>query len=234
MLNNETQKILNELTSISTTAIISYPKTGIQDIDRSILAFIDLSALGETEFEEFGLMNVNEFLSLISLIENPEITIENRIATIKGDGVESKYYTTDIDIIKEAYGTNPAIIDNINKAFEAANFELTKEMLDKIKKTSGFLRVNDLVISKGNSDDEIILNITDDSKSDSNSFKNSVIGTINDEELRLVIDMNNIKKIPSGDYVIKIAKNEKTGSYITKWSSLNNSCLEIVVSVKSY
>lgn len=231
MLNTETQKTLSDLSAISTTAIITYPITGIQDIDRSIVAFINVEDLGEEEFEDFGLMNITEFLNLASLIENADISIEDKIATIKNDNNEtSKYHTTDISIIEEAYGTNPAILDNIDKAPESANFDISVENLDKIKKTSGFLKVNDLVIAP-DANGNIVLDITDSKTKDSNSFKTTIDGTCTDTDMNIVIDMNNIKKIPSGNYNIKVAKNPRSGSYITKWTSLDKPSLKIVVSL---
>jgi hypothetical protein len=229
MLNSNTQKILSDLTAISTTAIISHPVTGVQDIDRSIVAFINLEELGEEAFDRYGLMNITEFLSLISLVDSPEIVIENRIATITNDYTTSKYYTTDISIIEDAYGTNPAILENIDKAFEAANFDITSDQLDKLKKTSGFLKVADLVVKPEGSG--LVLDITDSTKTDTNSLKTTIMGTCNDADMVIVLDMNNIKKIPSGNYNIKVAKNPKSGSYITKWTSKDLSSLQIVVSL---
>ena len=229
MLNTSTRKILGDLSAISSTCIVSYPKTGVQDIDRSIVAFIDLEKLGETQFEPFGLMNVGEFLSLVGLIDNADISIENRVATVKNSDVESKYFTTAISIIEEAYGTNALILDNIDNAYEAASFEISQANLDKLKKTSGFLKVSDLNIIAGS--DEVVLTITDTTIKDANSYKMKVPANIGDSEMNVVLDMNNIKKIPSGSYHIKIAKNQKSGSYITKWTSLDLDCLQIVVSL---
>lgn len=229
MLNKQTQKILNDLSTISTTAIISHPITGIQDIDRSIVAFINLEELGEDKFEDFGLMNINEFLSVVSLVDNADISMTNKIATIKNSSTTSKYYTTDISIIEEAYGTKVAILDNINNAFEAATFEITAEMLDKLKKTMSVLKLSDLVIKP--EDGGLSLTITDTLTSDSNASKTIIMGDCNDEDMSIVIDMNNIKKIPAGSYSVRVAKNPKSGSYITKWTSLDLPSLQIVVSL---
>ena len=229
MITASTQKILKELTGISTTAIISHPVTGIQDIDRSIVAFVNLEEMGEEKFDKFGLMNITEFLNLISLVDSPEITIENRVATIKNDSVISKYYTTDISIIEEAYGTKPAILENIDKAIEAANFDLTVAQLDKLNKTAVLLRVNDLVIQP--QDGGLVLDITDSTKKDTNSLKTTIMGTCNDDTMKIVIAMDTLKKIPLSNYNIKVAKNPTSGSYITKWTSIDNPSLQIVVSL---
>jgi len=45
--------------------------------------------------------------------------------------------------------------------------------------------------------------------------------------------MENIKKIPAGEYEVKVAKNAKTGSYITIFMSKDIPSLEIVVNVIS-
>jgi len=229
MLNNETQKILSDLSTISTTAIVSHPITGVQDIDRSIVAFINVEELGEDKFDDFGLMNINEFLNLISYVDGAEIDIKDRIATIKNDAQNAKYYTTDISIIEEAYGTNPAILENISKAFEAANFDVSAEQLSKLSKISGSLKVNDLVVYP--QDGGIVLDVTDSTKTDTNSLKTTIMGECNDDDMKIVIDMNNIKKIPGGNYNIKVAKNPKSGSYITLWTSQDLPSLQIVVSL---
>lgn len=229
MLNKQTQKILSDLSTISTTAIISHPITGIQDIDRSIVAFINLEELGEDSFEDFGLMNISEFLNVISLVDNADITMTNKIATIKNASNTTKYYTTDISIIEEAYGTKVAILDNINNAIEAATFDITSEMLDKLKKTMSILKLSDLVIKP--EDGGLSLNITDTLTSDSNTSKTIIMGDCHDEDMNIVIDMNNIKKIPSGSYSVRVAKNPKSGSYITKWTSIDLPSLQIVVSL---
>jgi hypothetical protein len=230
MLNKDTQKILRDLSTISTTAIVSHPITGIQDIDRSIVAFINVEDMGEAEFEDFGLMSISEFLNVIDLVDDADIEIENRIATIKNSSTTTKYYTTDISIIEEAYGTKPAILDNIDKAIEAATFEISAEQLSKLGKTSNALKVNDLVI-RPNKDGGLELDITDSLKSDSNTMKTIIDGECQDSDMEIVIDMNNIRKIPGGSYSIRVAKNPKSGSYITKWTSLDLPSLQIVVSL---
>lgn len=230
MLNKQTQKILRDLTTISTTAIVTHPITGIQDIDRSIVAFINVEDLGEEVFEDFGLMNITEFLNIIDLVEDGDITMEDKIATIKNDNSTTKYYTTDISIIEESYGTKTAILDNIDKAVEAATFDISAEQLSKLSKVSNAFKANDLVITpdgKGS----LILDVTDSTKSDSNSMKTVIDGNCSDDAMEIVIEMSNIKKIPGGSYSVRVAKNPKSGSYITKWTSLDLPSLQIVVSL---
>ena len=231
MLNSATQNILNSLKDISNTAIISYPKTGIQDIERSIVAFFDVKELGETEFEEFGLMNVTEFLNLISLVDNAEISITDKIATVKNDMFESKYYTTDVSIIQEAYGTNSNILNNIYNAPQSAKFVITQAEIEKLKKTSGFLKLEDLVISESNG--QLELKLTDCSKSDTNSFKSIINADIDDPGMNIVIKMDKLKRIPAGNYTVKVAKNPKSGNYVTLWKSNDIASLEIVITIQA-
>jgi hypothetical protein len=229
MLNKETQKILRDLTNISTTAIVTHPITGIQDIDRSIVAFINLEDLGEEVFEDFGLMNITEFLNIIDLVDDADITMKDKIATIKNDISTTRYYTTDISIIEESYGTKTAILDNIEKATESATFDISAEQLSKLNKVSNAIKANDLVIRV--EDGSLVLDVTDSTKSDSNNMKTIIEGECSDTDMEIIIDMNNIKKIPGGSYTVKVAKNPKSGSYITKWTSLDLPSLQIVVSL---
>jgi hypothetical protein len=62
-------------------------------------------------------------------------------------------------------------------------------------------------------------------------MKTVIDGNCSDDAMEIVIEMSNIKKIPGGSYSVRVAKNPKSGSYITKWTSLDLPSLQIVVSL---
>ena len=233
MLTKKTQAILSDLAAISTAAIIDYPITGIQDSGKSMVAFIDLSQFGEEEFEKFGIFNLSELLSILGVIDNAEVNLDDEgVITIKNDNSSIKYFTTNLDLLSQTFSANPKIPENIKAAPSAMSFTLESSVLDKLKKTSTLMKLEHLVVNT-NSDDEIQLTITGINKDSSNNYKIKVTEAENTGTHKIILDMENIKKLPAGNYSVKVAQNAKTKSYITMFSSKDIPSLEIVVNVVS-
>jgi len=231
LLGKKTQAILSDLTSISTAAIIEYPITGIQDSGKSMIAFIDLSKFDEEEFEKFGIFNLSELLSILGVVDNASVELKDGIITISNETSSIKYFTTNIDLLSQTFSANPKIPENIKAAPTAMLFTLEAPVLDKLKKTSALMKLEQLVIE--NDDDKIYFTITGSNKDSSNNYKVRIDNVTSEGNHKIVLDMENIKKIPAGEYEVKVAKNAKTGSYITIFMSKDIPSLEIVVNVIS-
>jgi hypothetical protein len=232
LLGKKTQAILSDLAAISTAAIIRYPITGIQDSNKSMVAFIDLSQFGEEEFDEFGIFNLSELLSILGVLDNASVEINDEgVIKIANDDSSIKYFTTNIDLLSQSFSANPKIPENIKAAPTAMNFIIESSVLEKLKKTSGLMKLEHLVVE--NSDEDINLTITGVNKDSSNNYKVKVNGTEANGNHKIVLDMENIKKLPAGNYNVKIAQNTKTKSYITMFTSKDIPSLEVVINVVS-
>jgi len=196
-----------------------------------MIAFIDLSKFGEEKFEKFGIFNLSELLSILGVVENASVELKDGIITISNETSSIKYFTTNIDLLSQTFSANPRIPENIKAAPTAMLFTLEASVLDKLKKTSTLMKLEQLVIE--NDGDKIYLTITGSNKDSSNNYKVRIDNIINEGNHKIVLDMENIKKIPAGEYEVKVAKNAKTGSYITIFMSKDIPSLEIVVNVIS-
>jgi hypothetical protein len=231
LLSKKTQAILGDLASISTAAIIRYPITGIQDSGKSMVAFIDLSQFGEEEFEDYGIFNLSELLSVLGVIDNAKVTLDDGVITIKNDNSSIKYFTTNIDLLSQTFSANPKIPENIAAAPSAMEFKLESAVLEKLKKTSSLLKLEHIVVASN--DDSIDLTITGQNKVSSNNFKIKIADATNTGVHNIIIDMENIKKLPASNYSVKVAQNAKTKSYITMFTSLDVPSLQVVINVVS-
>jgi hypothetical protein len=232
LLGKKVQAILSDLASISTAAIIDYPITGIQDSGKSMVAFIDLSQFGEDKFEKFGIFNLTELLSILGVVDNADVKMKDGVISISNDNSSIKYFTTNIDLLSQSFSANPKIPENIKAAPTAMSFTLESNVLEKLKKTSALMKLEHLVVET-QSEDGIQLTITGINKDSSNNFKIKVANARNEGSHKIILDMENIKKLPAGNYSVKVAQNAKTKSYITMFSSNDIPSLEVVVNVVS-
>lgn len=234
MLNQKTQAILSELSAISPAAVLKYPITGIQDASKSMIAFVDFSEFDEAEFEDFGIFNMQELLSVINIVEDAEVEMDDSIITIKNDNMEVKYVTTNIDLLESTYSANPKVRENIKKATEVVTFDITTGTLDKLKKTSSLMKLEHLKIQSDG--DEVLMNIgsfTSGKGDSNNSFKMKVADADVNEDCEVILKMDYLRNLPTSAYTVQVRKNPKTGSYITMFSSKDIPSLDIVILVVS-
>jgi len=208
--------------------IISYPITTVI-MGKNIQAFLDLEKLGETEFDEIGVFNINEFNSVINVIENPAIENNNGTLTIKNDTTSIKYGTTSIDIIESECRGNTELIEKIKQNDVVMSFELASKDLDRVKKMSGLLKdLSDLVITSSGS--SVNLTVTSKEKS-SNNYSVNFDGTVQEEtSMSLVMDV--VNKLPSSAFNVTIYKSKK-GSLVAVFESINVPGLSVVLSAKA-
>jgi hypothetical protein len=77
MLNEKTRTILKLLSPINETVVVEYPLMMVKNPGKSLYAFFDVSKY-EDSFDSFGILNINEFLSVIGLAEDPVISLDDR------------------------------------------------------------------------------------------------------------------------------------------------------------
>jgi hypothetical protein len=229
MLNKNTREILGQLSQVNQSQIITFPVTTII-LGKSIQAFLDLSKLDETQFDEIGVFDINQLNSVISVIDEPVITNDGGTLTIKNDAQSIKYGTTTIDIIESECRGNPDLLARITGNNEQViEFTIDAKELDRLKKMSGFLKeLSDLVISSTNG--VINLSVTSKEKS-SNNYSVNVTGTAK-EDISMSLIMDIVKKLPNSDFKVGVYKSSK-GSLVAVFTSLNVPGLDLVLSAKA-
>ena len=228
MLNEQTRKGLKSLTTIGNTAIVRYPWTSILQKNKSLIAFINMEEYGETEFEEFGLESMSEFLSLVEFYKDPEITIENGIISIESGNFHQRYSTSDLDTMK-SFDINVSTLEKIEATPEIISFEIKAEDLQRFKKIASLTKATSFVVSGKDGESNIAIckldknnNMSDESITD---YPMSV-----SKEMTVVFDMQNIAKLPDKNYSVSIKQSSKTGNGISVWE-VDDEPIKIVVSV---
>ena len=98
-ISNETIDVLKNFAAINPNIVIN-PGQVLKTISeaKNIMAIADIQ---EDFPQSFGIYDLNEFLSVISLIESPDIDFDSKFATIKSSTSSVKYYFSEPEILPE-------------------------------------------------------------------------------------------------------------------------------------
>jgi hypothetical protein len=196
-LSNESQAILKNFAAINSNIVIntgSELKTIAEA--KNILAKASVSESFDTEF---GIYDLNEFLGVMSMFDDPELTVADDALSIKiSQGRRSvKYFFSAPDIL-----TSPS--KDINMPSAEVTFTLTQDDMSQLRKAAGALGVSDVVVTKNN--DEVTLIVTDVKDSTANTFSVDVDAiSCCDDEFKFVFNIGNFKFV-NGDYEVTISK----------------------------
>jgi hypothetical protein len=155
-------------------------------------------AVVEDEFpQDFGVHDLNNFLSVLSLNKDPEIEFSDSNAIIKFLGGRSK--------INYRFAEKSMIVvppeKNITLPSIDVQFKLTEEDLAWIQKTSAVLRSPNVAVTS----DGTAVSIVSFDISDTSAATNSVdIGVASDKTYKLIFKTENLKVIP-GTYDVEIS-----------------------------
>ena len=153
------------------------------------------------------LHDLNEFLSVISLIESPDIDFDSKFATIKSSTSSVKYYFSEPEIL-----TTPQ--KDITMPECEFGVSITEEQLSQLKKAAAVLGHSELVLS-GN-DGNITATISDEKDATANTFSFD-LDSDNEckNDFNFVINIANLKLLP-GDYFVSISS-----KLISNWTNVS-------------
>jgi hypothetical protein len=198
-LSNNTIEALRSFATINSNIAFGVePKTL-----RSVA--ISKNLMAKTSIEEdfpykFGVYDLNQFLSCVTLFENPELTFSDtqKFVTIS-DGISSiQYFFSDIE--------NLVTSDKDLKMPDTeVTFTLTDTQLKAISKASGVIAGDHMLVT--NKDGTISVTVTDTEDPTSNKFSldiaNCDIKT--DENFEFIFNINSFKFKTASEYVFDIS-----------------------------
>ena len=174
---------------------------------------------------DFGIFDLNELLGVLSLVDEPQMKIEEKYAVV-GDTTgrsKIKYFFTDIDML-----TTPKQ-SQLEKAQAFTNFEvnftLDQDTMNKIKRAVSAL--GHKVVSVTPSNGAIALTVLDPENSTSNTFSIEIPGTYESESFNFTWNIENLKILP-GDYNVQLSsklmsKWVHTEANVTYWIAIEKS-----------
>jgi len=196
-LSSETIGVLKNFASINSNIVFRGGST-IKTMSeaKNILASANLT-------EEFpsnvGIYDLNEFLGVISMFNEPSLDFYDNYVRIGEDNRAVQYFFSDPSIL-----TSPT--KDIQMPDPEVKFSLSESELTTIRKASSTLSVSDLVIENSvPGESELRATVTDLADSTSNSFSlNLSSSELPDVPFRFVFNVANFKIVP-GDYRVDVS-----------------------------
>ncbi len=195
-LNESTLQVLKNFSGINQNLLIRSGNT-IKTISeaRNVLA----TAVVDQEFpNDFGVYDLNEFISVLSLVDTPRLKFEDEHVVIGDSSGRSKvkYFFSSEETL-----TTPQ--KDINMPDADVAFALDNDTLNKLKRAASALGHSEVSIS--GKDGVLSLSVVDTQNSTSNTFSIDVDGEFKpDVVFNFVLNIGNLKILP-GDYEVQIS-----------------------------
>ena len=194
-LNQTTQDILKNFSEINTNILIK-PGSELNTIStmKNILA---KATINDSFDREFGIYDLNEFLSVVSSLDKPELTLQEKYMTISTEGSRSKvkYFYSDPSVI-----VSPT--KEVNMPESDVTFSLSESNLAQLQKMAAILSSPDLALI-GTKDGDVVLKVCDKKNDTSNKF-DIVVGENATANYTFYFKVENLKII-SGDYDVAVS-----------------------------
>ena len=194
-LNQTTQDILKNFSEINTNILIK-PGSELNTIStmKNILA---KATINENFDKEFGVYDLNEFLSVVSSLDKPELTLQEKHLTISAEGSRSKvkYFYSDPSVI-----VSPT--KDVNMPESDVTFSLSESNLAQLRKMAAILSSPDLALV-GTKGGDVVLKVCDKKNDTSNKF-DIVVGENATANYTFYFKVENLKMI-SGDYDVAVS-----------------------------
>ena len=202
-ISKETLDVLQNFASINPNILIS-PGQDLKTIAeaKNIMA---QAHVPETFPVEFGIYDLNEFLQVIGLIENPDLDFgAERVILKNGNISRVNYYYSEKDIL-----TTPT--KEITMPDPEVSINITEDHINQIRKASQVLGHSELVICgiKG----QIRAEVYDVNDMASNAFSLVLDNSYLDNDFKFIFNIPNLKLLP-GDYYVNISS-----KLISHWTS---------------
>ena len=194
-LNQNTQNILKNFSEINTNILIK-PGKQLNTIStmRNIFAKADI----DEEFDtEFGIYDLNEFLAVVSSLNKPTLSLQDKFMTISAEGSKSKvkYFYSDPSVI-----VSPT--KEVNMPEADVSFSLSEANLTQLQKMAAILKTPDLAL-EGTKGGDVILKVCDKKNDTSNNF-DIVVGENATADYTFYFKVENMKMI-SGNYDVSVS-----------------------------
>ena len=194
-LNESTISVLKNYASINPNIVIEQGnKLKTMTEARNVMS----SATLDNEFPQgFGIYDLNEFLGVISLVDEPTLSFEQDYVVVSDSTCSSriKYFFSDPEML-----TTPK--KDVVMPSSEVTFTLDNDTLNRIKRAASTHGHTELSIT-GKSN-KLSMSVVDSQNATSNNFSVDLDGEFSAEEFNFIINISNLKMVP-GDYDVSIS-----------------------------
>ena len=217
-ISKETLDVLKNFSAINPNLVIEQGnKLSTIAEAKNIMASCEVA---ETFDKDIGIYDLNEFLSALSLIEDPEFVFGDQSVSIKSDLTSLTYRYADKSIL-----TSPE--KGVNMPEADVNVQLSAEVINHIRRAGAALNHPIVSITTNANETKLYLQVKDPSNSSSNIFQHE-IGS--DYDANAAFDfqflISNLKLI-GGDYEVSVSS-----KLISHWKCINNSSVEYWIALE--
>jgi hypothetical protein len=194
-LTESTMQVLKNFASINPNIVVEGGKT-LRTISEGKNVFG--KATLDVEFPvRFGIYDLNEFLSVLGLVDEPSLIFQDTHVVVNDSTGLSKvkYFFTDTEYLTTS---NKDIVMPTSEI----KFTITNDTLNKVKRAASALGHSVVAIRPNNG--SVSLTILDSGNPTSNTFTIDVDGTYELDKFELILNISNLKLLP-GDYQVEIS-----------------------------
>lgn len=216
-LSENTVQVLKNFAGINSNIMVQEG-----NVLRSVTAARSVVARAEVteQFPQaFGIYDLNEFISVLSLVDTPNLQFKDDYVLIGDASGRSK--------VKYFFSSEETLTTSqkdIKMPSADVNFTLDNDTLNRVKKAAAALGHSEISIT-GN-DGVLTLAVVDTKNSTSNAYEIDIDGEFNkDAKFNFVIDNKNLARLLAGDYEVEISsklitqfKNKQVN--VTYWVAL--------------
>ena len=192
-LSNDTRDVLKNYATINANLLV---KTGNKISTMSQMKnIVSIAELPDNFEQEFAIYDLNEFLSAMSLFDDPELDFGDSSVKISQGGQSLNYFYSDPTVV-----TTPK--SDITMPDPDAVFTLKQSVFNQVLKASSVLGVPDMVLDVDETG-QMNLRVSDRKNDTSNSFSVEV-GEGGTPNQKFFFKVENLKLL-SGDYEVKVS-----------------------------
>jgi hypothetical protein len=193
-LSKETFNILKNFSAINSNILIK-PGNRIKTVSSGKNIFAEANV--QEDFDtEVGIWDLNKFLGVISMFNNPDLEFHEKYVEISNGRSSVKYYYSEPTLLT----VPPKDVKMPDVMF---SFDLDEKDLNEILKASSILQVSNLnIVAK---DGEIKIVVSDEKDDTSNSFSVTVNEDYSGPDYIGSLDVSDIKFLP-GSYKVELSK----------------------------
>ncbi len=203
-ISSETINILKNFSGINANLVFK-PGKELKTLSEAKTIMASASILEDFPVE-FGVYDLNEFLSLFSLMDEPELEFSDKFLTMSDGSQKIKYFYSEIDIL-----TQPT--KDINMPECEVILDISSSNLDKIRKAAAVLGHSELSFSSQG--DSVVASVFNEKDATANTFDID-LGTTSNEIFNYVFSISNLKML-QGDYKVSISS-----KLISNWRNADN------------
>lgn len=208
-LSDKTLQVLKNYASINPNLVI-----GEGDVVKTVSEARNVLSCAQVDVQfprSFGIYDLNEFLSVLSLVDQPSLTFSDHYVTVS-DGAgrsRTKYFYSDPEILTAP--TKDIIMPPSN-----VTFVLDRETLQRVRRAASVLGHSELSVSAN--DNVLTLNVIDINNKTSNVFSIDIDGQFDNPNFEFIFNISNLKMV-DGDYDVSISS-KLISHFVNKQTSI--------------